>query len=88
MSSKVLTNLPNPSTDLIGTSLKKNQEKKFKLPDPAISLTMTFLLHTYTQSYPTTSVYQYVNTITLVYIYKKGFKIAVLLPAAPNMKDI
>jgi hypothetical protein len=74
MSSKVLTNLPNPSSDLIGSSLKKTKKKNSNCQIQQFSLAMTFLLYTYTQAYSTPSVYQYVNTITLVYIYKKGSK--------------
>jgi len=62
---KILWNLPNPITHLTINFLKITI-KKFRPPNPIISLFTTFFLHTYRQAY-STPFYIIVCTIILSY---------------------
>ncbi len=67
-SSKILIKLPNPITYLT-VSLLKITEEEFRQSNPAISLAITFFLHTYTEANSTQHpLYVYTNTVTLVCI--------------------
>ncbi len=81
-SSKILVNLPNPIINLI-TVLLKITKNKFRPPNPAISLAITFFLHTYTTAYSASSIYLYTK---MVEPYTNRVKSAPEISTLANLK--